>query len=220
MSKKTKFTKERVYSYVFSRIEEGDPPTIREVQAAMGFKAVETARSYLDLLVLEGRLQKRENASRGYFLPRGQLANKWVRQNNRVPILGAVQAGALTFADQDIEGYLSVEYLEPENIFALRVCGYSMIEAGIFPDDLVIVNRQPSAQVGDIVVALVDEEATVKRLRYLDGKIALCPENPSFSPIVVATEELKLLGKVVEVRRYYQNPPSSSVSDGGDSYER
>jgi repressor LexA len=195
--------RDKVYEYVAKRLREGDPPTIREVQAAMGFKAVETARSHLEALVAEGRLIKRGTASRSYGLP----ASVFV-QGHRIPVVGTVQAGALTLAVEDPEGYLEVERSRSgEELFALRVRGLSMQGAGILPDDMVIARRQQSANEGDIVVALVGEEATVKRLRFAGKKVVLWAENPDFAPIELPPNKLTLLGKVVEVRRYYETIP-------------
>lgn len=202
---KGKNAKERVYKYVSERLRAGDPPTIREVQGALGFKGVESARTYLEALVEEGRLIKRDTRSRSYALP----PEVWsASRTRRVPILGSVQAGALTLAVEDPEGFLEVERSRyGEELFALRVRGESMRDAGIIPDDLVITRRQQTADEGDIVVALVEEEATVKRLKFRKKKVVLQPENPDFEPLIFDSKELQLLGKVVEVRRYYEMLP-------------
>lgn len=200
-------TKEKIYQYVSERLRSGDPPTIREVQHAMGLKAVESARAHLEALVEEGRLVKRNTRSRSYALP----PEVWsASRTRRVPILGRVQAGALTTAVEDPEGFLELERDRyGEELFALRVRGESMLGAGIHPQDLVITRRQESADEGDIVVAMVEEEATVKRLRFRKKKVVLQPENPDFEDIVLHPKELRLLGKVVEVRRYYEVVPFS-----------
>jgi repressor LexA len=190
-------TRARVLEYVRKRLLEGRPPTIREVQRAFRFRAVETARAHLEALVREGRLSKRDGESRGFALPlpRGSYHPRLV------PILGRVQAGALSTAIEDLDGYVPVESKSSEEIFALRVRGESMTGAGIFPGDLVLVRRQDSARTGEIVVALVEDEATVKRLRISGRKIELHPENPSFSVIAPDPGECRILGKVIEVRR-------------------
>ncbi len=194
-------TRERVFRFVRERLLEGLPPTIREVQKAFGFRAVETARAHLEALVQEGRLIKKAGLSRGYGLP--DFLGKLPTHTRMVPLLGRVQAGELTTAIEDMEGYVPVQSPhEGDELFALRVRGESMIGAGILAGDLVIVKRQPSAQSGDIVVALVDDEATVKRLQVRGNRVELCPENPSFETLVPLPDELKLLGKVIEVRRY------------------
>ncbi len=182
-------TRARVLEYVQKRLLEGRPPTIREVQRAFRFRAVETARAHLEALVREGRLSKREGESRGFDLPlpRGSLYPRLV------PILGRVE---------DFEGYVPAESpvgRSPDEVFALRVRGESMTGAGIFPGDLVLVRRQDTARTGEIVVALVEDEATVKRLRLSGRKVELHPENPEFDVIVPA--ECRILGKVIEVRR-------------------
>ena len=200
-------SREDVYRYTYGRLIVGDPPTLREVQKAMGFKAVETARSHLEALVEEGRLMKRDTRSRSYGLPPEVLAEGPTR---KVPVLGQVQAGALSAALQEPEGFVFTDRSRyGEELFALRVRGLSMKDAGILPDDLVITRRQETANPGDIVVALVEDEATVKRLRFKDGgrKVVLQPENDDFEAIEVLPEDLRLLGKVVEVRRFYEVMP-------------
>jgi repressor LexA len=189
-------TRERVFHYVRERLLEGRPPTIREVQEKFRFSAVETARAHLQALVGEGRLSKREGESRGLELP----AREGVRLPRLVPILGRVQAGALSTAVEDLEGYVPAETTS-DDLFALRVRGESMIGAGIFEGDLVLVRRQEAARSGEIVVALVEDEATVKRLRLSNRRIELHPENPAFPVIVPPRGECRILGKVVEVRR-------------------
>lgn len=202
----------QVYELVRERLLAGRPPTLREVQAAVGFRAVESARNHLEALVRAGKLVK-EPGARGYRLPASEERS---RQITLVPILGRVQAGALTTAVEDREGEVPVVGHRPgEELFALRIRGESMTGAGILPGDVVIVRRQSVAQSGDIVVALVEEEATVKRLRMRKARategqepggrsIELHPENPAFSPIVPRPGTVSLLGKVIEVRRFLE----------------
>jgi len=167
--------------------------------SAMGLKAVESARTHLESLVEEGRLTKMQGKSRGYSLP-GKVGSGKTRE---IPLLGQVQAGALTTAIEQTEQFISVEAPNPyDELFALHVRGESMIGAGILPGDIVIVRKQATAESGDIVVALVEDEATVKRLKIKRKRIELWPENPSFEPIIPNAEALVILGKVVEVRRY------------------
>ncbi|MFA5507854.1 MAG: transcriptional repressor LexA [Vulcanimicrobiota bacterium] len=205
MSKKQE-RREKVFQYTYDRLIKGDPPSIREVQKAVGFRAVESARIHLDALVKEGRLVKKDGNSRAYALP----PEVWAQHTCRgVPVLGQVQAGSLTLALEEVEGYVPTSRTRPgEKLFALRVKGMSMQGGGILPGDLVIVRRQESADNGDIVIAIVDDEATVKRFKRKGEKVYLLPENEEFEPIVFENpqEELKLLGKVLEVRRYYENP--------------
>jgi repressor LexA len=130
-----------------------------------------------------------------------------------VPLLGRVQAGVLTTAVEQLETWVPVQIRKRgAELFALRVRGESMLGAGILPGDIVIVRRQGFADSGDIVVALVDDEATVKRLHTRlpraaapgDALIELHPENPAFDIISRPAREIALLGKVIEVRRYLE----------------
>jgi repressor LexA len=189
-----------VLAFVRERLAAGSPPTVREVQQAFGFKAVESARRHLEALVAEGRLAKSPGRSRGYRLPAAGGATPQVRL---VPKLGRVQAGALREAIEDPDGWLAFEGPDGDDgMFALTVQGESMTGAGILPGDVVIVRRQDTARDGEIVVAQVRDEATVKRLRLREGQLVLQPENPAFAPIVFAPEtEIRILGRVVEVRR-------------------
>ncbi len=194
-------TRNQIFHYVRKRLLNGMPPTVRDVQRAFGFRSVQTAREHLEGLVSQGKLQKEPGVARGYRLAQADL-----EQPRLIPLLGRVQAGQLTTAIEDPDGYLAVQSRdEADELFGLTVRGQSMSEAGILPGDTVIVRRQPDAESGDIVVALVEDEATVKRLRKHQGRIELHPENPSFEPIVPNPDELTLLGKVIEVRRYLES---------------
>jgi repressor LexA len=196
-------TRDRVFRLVRDRLLAGLPPTVREVQQAFDFRSVQTAREHLEALVGEGRLSKEVGKARGYRLPARERAGPPTRL---VPLLGRVQAGALNEAVEDLEGYLRVESRHaPEGLFALRVRGESMTGAGILPGDVVIVRRQSTAISGEIVVALVGDEATVKRLRLIGRRVELHPENPAFDVIVPNAGAVILLGKVIEVRRQLES---------------
>jgi repressor LexA len=199
-------TRERVHRFVVERLLRGQPPTVREVQQALGFRAVQSARAHLQALVRAGRLAKRAGRSRGYALPGGVSARL-------VPVLGRVPAGALKTAVEEHEGYVvAASSGHQEDLFALRVRGESMTGAGILDGDLVIVRRQSVAESGDVVVALVDDEATVKRLRLRAGRAELHPENPAFRPIETRPGALRLLGKVIEVRRRLEAPAFAALA--------
>jgi len=199
-------TRRRVYEFVRGRLLEGAPPTIREVQAAFGFRAVQSAREHLEALVSEGLLVKEAGQSRGYRL--AEAAGSAHLPVRLVPMLGRVQAGNLTAALEEPEGYLPIRSRRTEKeLFALHVRGDSMKGAGIFDGDIVVVRRQPSAESGEIVVALVGDEATVKRLHRRGRRIELRPENPDFEALIPESGNLGLLGKVIEVHRYLEHPP-------------
>lgn len=191
-------TREKILQFVRERILTGRSPTVREVQAAFGFRAVETAHRHLENLVAEGRLGREAGKSRGYRLPEasGLLY---------IPLLGRVQAGVLTTAVEEPEGYIPVlSKRDRGELFALHVRGESMTGAGILPGDIAIVRRQSTADSGDIAVALVGDEATVKRVRLRGRRIELHAENPEFPPIIPPSGEVHILGKVIEIRRYFE----------------
>ncbi len=191
------------------RILAGDPPTLREVQEALEIRAIRTVQVHLSKLVSEGQLRKLGTQSRGYRLP---LASKRNQPTRFVPILGQVQAGELTTAIENAEDHIAIQSRHAtEELFALTVRGDSMKGAGILEGDLVIVRRQPTAESGDIIVALVEDEATVKRLKHCRDSIELCPENPDFEPIIPDPSKLKILGKVIELRRDFE----ATTSNGG-----
>jgi repressor LexA len=200
-------TREQIYQFMRDRLLAGKPPTVREVQARFGFKAVQTAQAHLEQLVAEGRLDKSlgdyKGHARGYSLP--ELSVDYATPPVFAPLLGAIQAGGLQAAIEDREGMVPVvrgtRRPGSEKLFALRVRGESMRDAGILPDDIVVVRVQPTANPGDIVVALVGDEATVKTLKTRRGKIVLQPENPAFKEMVFEPNEVLVLGKVIEVRR-------------------
>ena len=191
-------TRELVYRFMRERLLSGRPPTVREVQERFGFRAVQTAREHLERLVDDGRLSKQAGRARGYRLPGGEREVP----TTLVPVLGRVPAGELATAVEDLQGYVPVETRGDHELFGLRVRGESMRDAGIFSGDLVIVRVQQTARSGEIVVALVDDEATVKVLRRVGRRVELHPANPAFAPIVPDPRAFRLLGKVIEIRRY------------------
>jgi len=194
-------TRERIYRFVRDRLLGGFPPTVREVKEAFGFRSVQTAREHLEALVTEGRLAKEAGKARGYRLGGDS------RPTRLIPLLGRVPAGPLNIATEDLEGYLPIQgHRSGDDLFGLRVRGESMTGAGILPGDIVVVRRQPAADSGDIVVALIGGEATVKRLRIRRNRVELHPENPAFEAIIPDPSDLTLLGKVIEVRRYLERP--------------
>jgi len=200
-------TREQIYQFMRDRLLAGKPPTVREVQARFGFKAVQTAQAHLEQLVAEGRLSKSfgeyKGRARGYALPESSVDHG--PPPVFAPLLGAIQAGGLQAAIEDREGMVPVvrgsRRAGSEQLFALRVRGESMKDAGILPGDIVVVRMQPNANPGETVVAMVDDEATVKTFRTRRGKIVLQPENEAFEEMVFEPDQVKILGKVIEVRR-------------------
>ncbi len=213
-------TREKIFRFVRDQLLAGRSPTVREIRDAFGFSATQTVHAHLKALVGEGRLEQERGGekgrARGYRLPqRPGMAGAVLL----VPLLGGVQAGELTTAVEDPDGYLTIRSQRPDDeLFGLRVRGESMIDAGILPGDVVIVRRQSSAEDGDIVVVLVEDEATVKRLRRRDGRVELHPENADFSPIIPEPADLSLLGKVLEVRRFLE--PGLGALERGDHFDQ
>ena len=190
-------TQRRIYDFLVERSEDGIPPSVREIGTAVGLRSTSSVQANLDALEEKG------------YITRDPMLKRSIRivgQNDnitQVPIVGTVTAGAPILAVESIEGYFpytgSVSRDKP--LFALHVRGESMIEAGILDGDLVIAEKTPYARNGDLVVALVEDEATVKTFYKEDGYYRLQPENPSYMPIIVS--DVSILGKVVAVMRYY-----------------
>jgi repressor LexA len=190
-------TRDRIFRFMRERLLSGRPPTTREVQEAFKFKAVQSARAHLEALVEEGRLAKEPGKARGYRLPR-----RGRTPTVMVPVLGRVPAGSLEAAIEDLDGYVPFQSRRsPGKLFGLRVKGESMLDAGILPGDLVIVRKQATAESGQIVVARVEDEATVKTLRKRRNRIELHPANPRYPILLPDPHEVRILGKVIEVRR-------------------
>lgn len=188
----------QVLDYIQSHIDnDGYPPTIREICSHLGVSGTVSAIRHLDALEKKGYI-KRDSGSRGIALttPTTDSAS--------LPIVGAVRAGALSPAVEDITGYISVDraFLHGGR-FLLRVTGESMINACICDRDLVLVRPQPSADNRDIVVAMVDGEATLKRFFRENGAIRLQPENPDMAAIIIPEgfHDVTIIGKVVGVYR-------------------
>lgn len=184
---------EKILEFLNTHIEEkGYPPTVREICAAVGLRSTATVSYHLAELKKQGRIQGESSKRRALSLPESQ-------RNGRIPLLGVVTAGLPIHAHEDIEGYLPWDG-DPK-CFALRIKGDSMVNAGILDGDKVIVRPQPDAVNGDIVIALLGDEATCKRFhRGADG-VWLLPENPAYEPI--DGREAQILGKVKAVMREY-----------------
>lgn len=196
MPKKTQMT-EQIYEYLKAVIpQQGYAPSVREICEAVGLKSPSTVHFHLKRLQEQGLIEKGDFKGRAIVLVEKQA-------KNRIPIVGNVAAGAPILAQECIDDYLTFECNGRENeYFALRVRGESMLGAGILPDDLVVVRRQQTASNGEIVVALLGDEATVKRLSRRDGGVWLLPENEAYQPI--DGREAQVLGKVTAVVRQYR----------------
>ena len=192
---------QQIYDYILAFSDEhGYPPSVREIAEAVHLKSPATVHFHLKGLREAGYISQAEGKTRAITVVGGDAGRR-----NQVPLVGYVAAGSPILAQENIEEYLTFDTggLSGEH-FALKVRGESMLEAGILPGDVVVVHQQPMARNGDIVVALFEDEATVKTFRReSDGHIWLCPENssPEYQPI--DGEGCSILGRVVAVIRRY-----------------
>lgn len=202
---------QKIYDYIAATVQrQGYPPSVREIGEAVGLKSPSTVHFHLKHMEEKGVIQKGSGKGRAIALTvpvtAGPVETAAVEEvdpgRDRIPIVGNVAAGTPILAQECIEDYLTfaTEGKEGE-FFALRVRGESMLYAGILPDDLVVVHQQSDARSGDIVVALLEDEATVKRLSRKDGQVWLLPENPAYQPI--DGRHATILGKVSAVVRTY-----------------
>jgi len=172
--------------------ENGYSPTVREICEACDVKSTATAFTYMNSLVERGLINKAGNRNRAVSLKQGVI---------NVPLIGTVAAGQPIFATENYDGVYSIpsNFFTGEDLFMLNVHGDSMINIGMYEGDKIIVRKQESADNGDIVVALVDDSATVKRFFKRNGKIILHPENDDMEDFIF--DDVRILGKVVGLMR-------------------
>ncbi len=182
-------------------LKKGYPPAVREICDAVGLKSTSSVHSHLETLEKKGYIRRDPSKPRtieicddNFQVLRTEMVN--------VPVVGNVAAGAPIFAEQNIEGYFPIpaEFIPHGESFALKVRGDSMINAGIFHGDQIFVQCCQEARNGDIVVALIDDSATVKTFYKENGHIRLQPENDTMEPIIV--DDCRILGKVFGVFRF------------------
>lgn len=188
---------QQIYDFLVSYIQSrGYPPSVREIGEAVGLKSPSTVHFHLKHLEEAGVIEKGAGKGRAITLTAPPVPE------DKVPIVGNVAAGSPILAQECIEDYLTFDTGgRSGEFFALRVRGESMLGAGILPGDLVVVRRQETANNGEIVVAMIEDEATVKRLSRKNGRTWLLPENDAYSPIDGTYAQI--LGKVAAVVRRY-----------------
>lgn len=191
---------QKILDYIKSEIQtKGYPPSVREIANAVGLKSTSTVHGHLQ------RLEKRGLLHRDAMKPRAMEVvgdPNFVRNSTTaIPVIGRVTAGQPILAEENLEDYVSIPdvMLGDGDHFILLVRGESMIEAGILDGDYIVVRRQQEANNGDIVVAMIDDSATVKRFYKENGHFRLQPENHTMAPIY--TREVTILGKVVSLYR-------------------
>ena len=190
-------TQQKIYEFLCERSQCGVPPSVREIGSAVGLKSTSSVQANLDALEEAGYIERDPLLKRSIRVL-GQAENV-----TSVPLLGTVTAGMPILAVEQIEGYIPYNgrVSRDKSLFALKVRGESMLWAGIHDGDIVIAEKTPYADNGEIVVAMIEDEATVKRFYKENGHFRLQPENDAFEPII--TNEVIILGKVVALYRYY-----------------
>lgn len=185
---------EAVYNFLVKKMQNGIPPTVREICSATGIKSTSTVHAILNVLEEEGYIIRDAKYSRAI-----RLENDF--DASMVPLVGRVTAGQPILAVEQIEDYIPYPTKNAEGLFALKVVGLSMRDAGILDDDIVIADKNAPCRSGDIIIGMDGEDATVKRLILKGSQVIFMPENPDFSPIY--PEKPMVLGKVIGSFRKY-----------------
>ncbi len=195
-------TQAKILAYIEkATLQKGYPPSVREICEATGLKSTSTVHGHLIRLEKKGLLYRDSMKPRAISVPADHQAYR--ADMVQVPVVGRVTAGVPILATENIEDYIALpqSMIGSGEHFILSVRGESMINAGILDGDYVIVRKQNEAFNGDIVIAMIEDEATVKRYYKENGVFRLQPENPTMEPIIVP--ELTILGKVVSLYRFY-----------------
>lgn len=193
-----------ILEYIKSEIiNRGYPPAVREICEAVNLKSTSSVHSHLETLEKNGYIRRDPTKPRAIEIIDDDF-NLARREIINVPIIGTVAAGQPLLAVENIDGYfpLLAENLPNEDLFMLRVQGESMINAGIFNGDKILIQKQETAKNGEIVVALVEDSATVKRFYKEEGHFRLQPENDTMEPIIV--DNVSIVGKVIGLFRSYR----------------
>lgn len=185
---------EAVYNFIVKKMQNGIPPTVREICAVTGIKSTSTVHAILNTLEEQGYILRDAKYSRAI-----RLENNF--DASMVPLVGRVTAGQPILAVEQIEDYIPYPVKDAEGLFALKVTGLSMRDAGILDGDIVIADKNAPCHSGDIIIGMDGEDATVKRLLIKGSQVIFMPENPDFSPIY--PEKPSVLGKVVGSFRKY-----------------
>ena len=194
---------EEILNYIKDEIlERGFPPAVREICQAVGLKSTSSVHSHLESLEKNGYIRRDPTKPRAIEIL-DESFNMLRREMVNVPVVGTVAAGQPILAEQNIDSYFPIpsEYMPNEQSFILKVKGESMVNAGILDGDSVLVMQQTTARNGDIVVALIEDSATVKTYYKENGHYRLQPENDTMDPITV--DDSELLGKVFGVFRFF-----------------
>ncbi|MCK9265550.1 transcriptional repressor LexA [bacterium] len=192
---------QKILDYIKKQIQEnGYPPTIREIGEKFSLSSTGSVRDHLKVLSDKKYIERLPGISRGIRLQDKPLQSS----STSIPVVGRITAGKPELAIEDIEGTICIDkkLVDKGTTFALKVKGDSMIDAGIQEGDYVIVKPQNVCEQGEIIIALIEGEATVKRFKRKGNNLFLQPANPSYEPIKI-DERVKIIGKVVGLIRYY-----------------
>lgn len=202
MTEKKKDRQLQIYKFIKNQVKEkGYPPSVREICAAVGLKSTSTVHMHLENLEKKG-LIKRDQAKPRTIGIVDELPNK--KEMINVPIIGNIAAGTPILAVENIEDTfpLPIDYIKSSNqLFILRVHGESMVDVGVLDGDFAIIEKTNSAENGELVAALIENEATLKRFFKEKGHIRLQPENKTMKPIIVP--DCTIIGKLVGIYRQY-----------------
>lgn len=202
MAGKISVKQQEILEYIKSQIlDRGFPPTVRDICEAVHLKSTSSVHSHLETLEKNGYIRRDPTKPRAIEILDDSF-NFMRREIVNVPMLGRVAAGEPLFAEQNIENYFPIptEFMPNNQTFMLKVKGDSMIKIGILDGDFILVEQCQTARNGEVIVALVEDGATVKRFFKEEGIIRLQPENDALAPIIV--EDVQILGKVIGVFRF------------------
>jgi repressor LexA len=195
----------RIFSFLVDCVKRvGAPPTIREIAERFGYKSINNVRQHLRLIEQKGYIRVLRNKARGI-----EIAVGLQRESGgefQVPLVGMVPAGRPVTAVENIQDYITIDHnmFRGDGLFTLRVKGDSMQGAGVLDGDIAIIRQQSTASDNDIVVALIDDDATLKRYFRRDDHVVLHPENPAYEDIIVGSDRaISIVGKMVGVIRKY-----------------
>lgn len=197
---------QRVFAFVQKyRIEAGFPPTVREIAEALGYRSPNNVRQHLRLIEQKGFIRLLQGKARGIEITESESDGMEIDPIG-VPLIGSVAAGKPITAIENIDGYITLDksMFRGNDLFALRIRGDSMCGIGILNDDIVVIKKKTNAEHGEVVVVIIDGDATLKRFMKQNGRILLHAENPAYDDIeLMATNEIQIAGKLVGVIRKY-----------------
>lgn len=207
MADKLTAEQERVFSFICKyRVDQGMPPTVREIAEGLGYKSINNVRQHLRLIERKGYLHIMPGKARGIEVTVSQEQQDATLDAVGIPLIGSVAAGKPITAVENLDGYVTLDksIFKGDGLFALRIKGDSMRDIGVLNNDIVVVRQKTTAENNEVVVVIIDDEATLKRFIRKNDQIILHPENPAYEDIVVpSTSQVQIAGKLVGVIRKY-----------------